>query len=157
MTPLRIIVGLLSAAVASVGFAIMFRVRRKHLFGMAIGGLLAYAVYLITGEHVPGEFFSNFLASIFAAVFCELCAQVLRAPVQIYLIPVLVPLFPGGSLYYAMDYLLDRNFSGFTENLLKTLGAALGIAGGIIVGLSTAKVILSVVRKKRKPKEKESE
>ena len=149
MTPLRIIVGLLSAAVASVGFAIMFRVRKKHLFAMGLCGMLAYGVYLLTGAYVPGEFFSNFLAAIFAAVSCELFAQFLRAPVQIYLIPVLVPLFPGGSLYYAMDHLLSRNFSGFTDSLLKTLGAALGIAGGVIVGLSFAKTVFLTIRKKK--------
>ncbi len=149
MTPVEIIVGLLAAAVASLGFAVMFRVRKKHLLAMAIGGLLSYAVYLITGQHVGGEFFSNLLASILAAVYCELCAQLLHAPVQIYLIPVLVPLFPGGSLYYAMYHLLGKDYTPFTEQLLKTLEASLGIAGGIIVGLSAIKMLLAFVARRR--------
>lgn len=150
MTPIQIIVGLLSAATASVGFALMFRVRKRHLLVMALGGILAYAVYLIVGKYLPGEFFSNLAASILAAVFCEICAQLLHAPVQIYLIPVLVPLFPGGSLYYAMYYLLGKDYDSFSASLLSTLEAALGIAGGILVGLAAIKMILTLVTRRKR-------
>ena len=152
MTPVQILIGLLSAAVASVGFAIMFRVRRRHWLSMAIGGILGYAVYLILKEHVDGEFFPNLIASVLAAVYCELCAHFLRAPVQIYLIPVLVPLFPGGSLYYSMYHLLLKDYPLFADYVIMTLEAALGIAGGIVAGLAAIKTLIALLRKLRKKK-----
>lgn len=145
----EIITGLLSAAVSSLGFAIVFRVRKKHLFATALGGALCYAIYLLVAQYVSGEFFSNFLGSLLAAIFCMICSRSLRAPVQIYLIPVLIPLFPGGSLYYAMYHLLAKDYALFSEFIVKTLEAALGIAGGMIVGLALANSTIALVRKIR--------
>lgn len=140
----EIIIGLLAAAFGSLGFALMFRVRFRHLWVTALGGLLCYLVYLLTKELTGGEFFPNLAAAILLAFYAELCAHKLRAPVQIYLIPVLVPLIPGGFLYYSMYYLLAMDYLLFTDYLLVTLETALGLAGGIVVGLAIANGFLSV-------------
>lgn len=144
---LEIMIELLSAAVSSLGFALMFRVRSRHLWVMALGGLLCDALYILTKEMTGGEFFPNLAAAILAAFFSEACAHKLRAPVQIYLIPVLVPLIPGGFLYYAMYHLLATDYSLFTDYLLVTLESAFGLAGGIIVGIAIANGFLSLRRR----------
>ena len=149
MTPIQIIVGLISAALSSFGFAILFRVRKKHLFATAVGGLLGYAIYLPVAEVMAGEFIPNFLGALLCAIFCTICSHGLRAPVQIYLIPVLIPLFPGGSLYYAMYYLLAKNYEVFSEYAIRTMESALGIAGGMLIGLAVAKLVHTVIRKFR--------
>lgn len=156
MTPIRILVGLLASAFSSLGFALFFRVRRRHLLATAIGGLLGYAVYLLVGEYVGGEFFSNFTAAFLTAFYCEACAKFLRAPVQIYLIPVLIPLFPGGSLYYSMYYLLAKDYAVFSEYIVMTLEAALGIAGGMVVGIAVAVFCFSRFRKNAAGKREKS-
>lgn len=148
----EIIIGLLAAAFSAFGFALMFRIRTRHLFVIAFGGLLSYAVYLFIQYFVKGEFFPNLAAAIVTAVFTELCAHKLRAPVQIYLIPILIPLFPGGFLYYTMYHLLSKDYELFTENLLFTLEAALALSGGIIIGLSLTNGFLSVLSRTRKKK-----
>lgn len=157
MTNTEILIGLLSAAASALGFAIMFRVRKKHLLAMAIGGALAYAVYLLVKEYTGGEFFPNLAAAILTAFFAEGCAHGLRAPAQIYLIPILVPLFPGGGLYYAMYYLLAKNYGRFVEYLLITLETALGLSGGIIVGLAIATAFVALLRALRAKKRKNTE
>lgn len=148
----EIIIGLLMAAFSALGFALMFRVRTRHLFVIAFGGILSYAVYLFVQYFVEGEFFPNLVAAIATAVFTELCAHRLRAPVQIYLIPMLIPLFPGGFLYYAMYHLLSKEYELFTENLLLTLEAAFALSGGIIVGIAVTNGFLSVRARIRKKK-----
>jgi uncharacterized membrane protein YjjB (DUF3815 family) len=153
MTPERLLTILLTPAISTFGFAVMFRVRMRHLPASTVGGILAYLFYLGAADLIPGEFFANFVAAFLAAIYCEICARVLRAPVQIYLIPVLVPLFPGGMLYYAMYYLVAQNYTLFTENLILTLEAAFGIAGGMIVGLAVTAAVLSLIRRIRKPKQ----
>ena len=153
MTPERLLTILLTPAISTFGFSVMFRVRMRHLPAATIGGILAYLYYLGADKIISGEFFPNFMAAFLVAIYCEICARVLRAPVQIYLIPVLVPLFPGGTLYYAMYYLVAQNYTLFTENLILTLEAAFGIAGGMIVGLAVAAAILSLIKRIRKPKQ----
>lgn len=147
MTVPEMIIGLLAAAVSALGFAVMFRVRAKHLLAVAVGGLFAYAAYLLVKELTGGEFFPNLVAAILTAFFTEACAHKLRAPVQIYLIPILVPLFPGGFLYYAMYHLLAKDYGLFVENLLITLETALGLSGGTIVGLAIATALIRLFRK----------
>ena len=147
MTFLEIVLGLLASGVSALGFALMFRVRPRHLLVIAIGGLLAYAIYLLVKEFTGGEFFPNLCAAVLSAFFSEACALKLRAPVQIYLIPILVPLFPGGFLYYAMYYLVAKNYELFVDNLLITMETALGLSGGIIVGLAVAMAFVSFLRK----------
>ncbi len=144
----KIIVGLIAAAFSALGFSIMFRVRARHLLVSAFGGLLAYAVYLPVQYFLGGEFFPNLAAAVITAFFAEFCAHKLRAPVQIYLIPMLVPLFPGGFLYYAMYYLLAEEYLLFTENLLFTLEAALALSGGMIIGLAITNGFLSYIRRR---------
>ena len=105
---------------------------------------------------IPGEFFPNFMAAFLVAIYCEICARILHAPVQIYLLPVLIPLFPGGMLYYAMYYLVAQNYALFTENLILTLEASFGLAGGMIVGLAVTTAILSLISRIRAPKQTKS-
>lgn len=143
----EIIIELIAAAFSSLGFALMFRVRLRHLWVIAIGGLLCDGIYLLLRGLAGGEFFPCLAAAIFSAFFSEACAHRLRAPVQIYLLPVLVALVPGGFLYYAMYHLLASDYALFTDYLLVTLETALGLAGGIVVGLAVANGFLSVRRR----------
>lgn len=144
---LEIFVGLLSAAFATLAFAIMFRVRKKHLPVSALGGLLVYAVYLIVGHFASGEFLPCLVGAFVIAIYSEGCARFLRAPVQIYMIPELVPLFPGGALYYSMFYLLSKDYVLFSEYLIMTLETALGLAGGVIVGIAVFETVVSFIKK----------
>ena len=147
-----IIIGLFGAAFSALGFALMFRVRKRHLFVIAFGGLLSYAVYIPVQYFFGGEFFPNLAAAIVTAVFAELCAHTLRAPVQIYLIPMLIPLFPGGFLYYTMYHLLSSEYVLFTKNLLFTLEAAFALSGGMIIGLAVTTGFLSIFSRMRRKK-----
>jgi uncharacterized membrane protein YjjB (DUF3815 family) len=142
----EVIVGLLSAVAGTVGFAMLFRVRPKFLFACAIGGFVAYAVYLITKNFVDGEFFPNVAAAVVTAVFSEICAHKLKAPVQLFTIPMLVPLMPGGALYYSMYYLLAKDTPLALKHAVITLETAFGLAGGVTVGITATAAVLVVIR-----------
>jgi uncharacterized membrane protein YjjB (DUF3815 family) len=142
----EVIVGLLSAVAGTVGFAMLFRVRPKFLFACAIGGFVAYAVYLLTKNFVDGEFFPNVAAAVVTAVFSEICAHKLKAPVQLFTIPSLVPLMPGGALYYSMYYLLAKDTPLALRHAVITLETAFGLAGGVTVGITATAAVLVVIR-----------
>ncbi len=128
-----LLVGLLSAAVGSLGFALIFRVRPRYLAPATLGGTLAYAVYFLLdllGLHI---FATNFFAAAVGALFSELCARALKAPSVVFLIPCIIPLVPGSLLYYTMSHLLAGAYDVSFTYLTGTLLTALGIAGGMIV------------------------
>ncbi len=137
---------LVMAATGTVGFSLQFCTRTRYLLPAAIGGALTYGVYLLILHFDADAFFlASFLSSIFAAAFSELCARVLRAPTLIFLTPCVVPIVPGGGLYYTMRALLDSS-ERLSEHFSKTLFITAGIAVGTML------VAIAVSSLKRKPK-----
>jgi len=123
---------LLSAPFGALGFAILFRVRPRHLPFAALGGLLSCGIYLLALQFGCGTLSANYLASFAMAMYSELLARILRAPSSVFLVPCAIPLVPGGGLLYTMSNLISRNFKAFFDYGKETLLAGLGIAGGIV-------------------------
>ena len=67
-------------------------------------------------------------------------ARVLKTPTTTFIITGLIPLIPGGSLYYTMTNAFSGNLQTFIEKGLYTLGLAGALAAGIIVTLGIAKI-----------------
>lgn len=132
MTIFELSVGLASAVVGSLGFALIFRLRPRYLVPAGIGGLLAYAVYLLFAELGWHIFATNFIASCASALYSELFARKMKAPTLLFSIPCIIPLVPGSLLYYAMSFLLKGNYASALSYFTDTVLTAVGIAGGMI-------------------------
>jgi uncharacterized membrane protein YjjB (DUF3815 family) len=120
-------------ALGSFGFSIIFNIRGKKIILAILGGALSYTAYLIAYHFYQDPVPSILLATIIADVFAEICARLFKAPVIILLVPMLIPLIPGGDLYYAMQHFVFsemEEFSMTTKLVVEEMGA---IAGGIIV------------------------
>lgn len=134
LTPLlQDLVQLLTGAIGSVGFALIFRLRGRYLPLAAIGGLLNWGGYLLL-FHLTGHlFFSCLVSSMAAALYAELLARRLRAPATLFLVPAVIPSIPGSNLYYTMQAAVRGNYALVGENAIGTLKWAFGIAGGISI------------------------
>lgn len=132
MTISELFVGLLSAFLGSLGFALIFRLRPRYLFPACIGGLLAYAVYLLGIELDWHIFATNFIAACIAALYSELFARKMKAPTLLFSIPCIIPLVPGSLLYYSMSSLLKGNYAAALSYFTDTVLTSIGIAGGMI-------------------------
>lgn len=156
MNVTALLIGLISSAVGSLGFALIFRVRPKYLVPATLGGTLGFAVYFLfdwLGFHI---FATNFLAAVATAIFSEICARVLKAPTVVFSIPCIIPLVPGSLLYYTMSHLLEGKYTESLSYLSKTLLTALGIAGGLIV-VSVLVNISTYVHARHLSKKRENE
>ena len=135
----------ISSLIGTVGFALIFKISPKKLPVVAIGGLVTYFFYAFTFFLVQSaelnELFATFIASLFMALFSEICARIIRAPAVVFLFPCAIPIVPGGALYRSMYSLLTKNNEGFITNLSITGQVILGIA----LGLSVASMIWGVV------------
>ena len=122
-----------------MSFCFIFQVR-KPLFMVLCSaiGAISWWVYLLT-EPLGSETARFFTATIVVSVLAEVLARVLKAPATIFLIIGIIPLVPGGGLYYTMDYLLDKNFPMFSQAGLQTASTAAAIAVG-------ASMVTSMVR-----------
>ena len=124
----------LMGCIGSVGFAVLFNIRGRKLLLAAGGGALAWAVYLACTCNGLDIFAGLFLAS-------ELLARAVKAPVIMLLVPMLIPLIPGGDLYYMMSFLVRGQYEAFGQYAQRVLTEAGAIALGIICVASLMNII----------------
>lgn len=76
---------LLSAALGSVGFGLIFNLNRRYLPAAGVGGLLAWLAYLLAANTLHSVFLANLLAGFCAALYAEILARCCNAPLYAFL------------------------------------------------------------------------
>lgn len=132
---------LATAFTGSLGFALFFRVNRKHLLYASLGGFLAWAVYLLAGNWLAGDTLRYLLASMALTIYTEILTHYKKAPATVFLVPGAIPLFPGGALYDTMCAAVEQQWHTFAAMGKYTLLLATAIALGIICTMSVMQVL----------------
>ena len=134
----------ITAFVASVAFAILFRVNKKHLVWAGIGSILTFAIYYLLDDDL---FLAAIVSAIFTALYSEISARVHKAPSLVFLITGVIPTVPGRYLYTTMRCLVEQDWMLALSYFLDTMKIAIGIAAGV-VGVSICWSLTSDVIKK---------
>ena len=141
---------LVTSFLGTAGFAILFRIRLRHLPAAILGGGLTYAIYFVVTQLSASVFAAAFVASACSALYSEILARVKRAPAVVFLLPCAIPIVPGGSLYRAMVQLISQNFAGAWQYLLETLKVGIGIAGGMVAVSLMVQLFVAVLTQRKK-------
>lgn len=146
------IVPILMAAVGSVSFGMFFGIISKKLIVSALGGALSWSVYLIGMHFDISEPICYALGAAAGTLFSEILARIVKTPVTLFIITSVIPLVPGGALYYTMLALLQGNQETFLLKGSYTLSAAGAMALGMFASTMLFKMIFSslfLLRKKK--------
>ena len=143
------VIQIITGFIGSLGFAILFNVRGKKMLFAALGGLLSWGIFVLLGFAIESEAVRYFIVAALISLYAEVMARVLRTPTTTFIMTALIPLIPGGSLYYTMAYALESDLTRFFEKGVDTLQLALALALGVIVAAAAAKIVF------RKPYRKE--
>jgi uncharacterized membrane protein YjjB (DUF3815 family) len=146
-----IIIKIIAGTIATLGFAILFRLKPSHWPFAMLDGLFACICYFAFTELFGGNFLPNLLAAFAASVFADLFARLCKAPSTVFILPGCIALVPGGTLYYAMSNLLSENREMALEYFLITLTIGIAIGGGIIAA-SLLRVTIQAISRKLKRK-----
>ena len=139
-----------AAFLGSIGFAVVLKMKGKQIVLAGIGGGVTWLVYLLMQNYIDGYFVPYLIASIFVGIYAEIMARVNKAPATIFLTAAAVPLIPGGSLYYTMLGIVEKDSAAFSENGIAALTIALAISlGFVIVALSNKYINIFLKRKTR--------
>ncbi len=130
MTP--VVLKIIAGVIATLGFAIIFKVKPSLLPLVVLDGLVACLGYFLLTPLFDGDFLPNFLSAFAAALCAEIFARIGKSPTTVFIIPGCIALVPGGSLYYAMSNFLSSNYDLATEKFLVALTVGIAIGGGII-------------------------
>ena len=128
---------------ACVGFTLLFNIRGWGIPITCAGGALGWLIYLLFGKTIPAAL----LASAFIGVYAEIAARLRRCPVTGYVLVALLPLVPGGGIYYAMRQMLSQDMDQARITLLETFGMATALAIGSMLSSSVFRASWSYVKR----------
>ena len=92
------LIQLVTAFTGSLGFALLFHVRKEKLLLASLGGLLAWGVYLLMGLVSDQEVVRYFAASVVLTVYAECLARVVKCPATLFLVTASIPLISAQAL-----------------------------------------------------------
>ena len=142
------IIQLITGFIGSFCFAILFHLRGMRLVVSALGGLFSWAMYLLLGCVISSEALCYFLVAVSISLYSEIMARILKTPAAPVVTTSLIPLIPGGSLYYTMSSAFESNFTMFLEKAVSTLKLACALALGIIVVTAISQFLFRRIKQK---------
>ena len=132
MTVSQIVTVILTGTVGTLGFTLLFRLRKRLIVWAVLGGCLTTALYVVCLHLFTHAFFQNLIPALFATVYAEVLARLTKSPTTPYIACAIIPLVPGGKLYYTMSYFVTGDMALFRAELNQTARTAAGLAVGII-------------------------
>jgi len=138
------LIQIITAFLGSIGFAVLFNIKKNNIILSGIGGFLAWGIYLIFKYFLGNDAVCYFFAAIFANIYAEIIARVRKTPAVTILIVSMVPLIPGGALYYTMRYAFRGEWDMFFNHGLYTIQLSISLALGVIVVSTVLKMFFSI-------------
>lgn len=149
MTATQIVVQLITGMLGSLGFALLFGLKKQYLISAALGGLLSWGLYLLGMNLFGNIFLACFLASAFCALYSEIIARLQKAPTTLFFITSVVPLIPGSTLYYTCSNAVIRDWGNAKHFANLTLQYALAIAAGSCVVWAITLTVENIKKNKK--------
>ncbi|MBZ9608099.1 threonine/serine exporter family protein [Clostridium estertheticum] len=132
------------AFLSSLSFGILFNIRGKNLVIAALGGGISWFTYLLASRLQASIVFSLFLASMVGSIYSEIMARIYKNPVTIFVICAIIPLVPGGGMYYSTLEAVKGNFNAALSKGAETLFSAISIAIGIVFVSSISSIFKKI-------------
>jgi uncharacterized membrane protein YjjB (DUF3815 family) len=128
------------AAAATAAFALLFGLRSVDIILAALGAALGRAVF----QFFPiggSEAIASFFAALAAGLYSETAGWFRRRPATAYMIASIIPLVPGGGMYYTMLRTFEGDSSRSLEEGLTTLMVAFSLAVGLAISNAAGRLI----------------
>lgn len=148
----EILIKLLTAALGSLGFALLCHVEGKKLLVASVGGALNCGFYLLLLGAYENYAIACFFTALIISAIAEVLARIWKTPVLTLLVPMLVSLIPGGNLYYSMLYLIQSNMESFRIYSQRLIYEAGAIAFGIILVACFMQTFLKILKHYKRKK-----
>jgi len=133
LTLLENIYQIVLAFIGSIGFAMALNAKRSRILAGGIGGAFSWGIYLFC-EYISLSIFASSVASAsFSYLYSGILSKIQKAPITVFFAPTIIPLLPGGGLYYTIYSLIEENNEHFYLYGKETLHTSLGLVVGFII------------------------
>ena len=137
------ILQIIAAGLAGCGFAVMFHIKPKYLPLIFVGSALSWLVFLTAYQLWGIRSIAMITAAAAMTVYSEIFARVVHMPVSVIYTPIMVPLIPGGNLYFCVRGFVTGSHEDFVEYGGLLLEDTLGIVLGSLMILTFVSAIIS--------------
>ena len=126
---------------AVLSFGLVLEMPRKYLGWSGLTGGVCWLVYLVVKAGTGSMILGAFLSSLSVALMGHLFARIFRAPVSVFLVPGILPLVPGTSIYNSVYYVIRNSREESMYYLVETLQIAGAIALAVFLMDSVFKLV----------------
>ncbi|MEQ8153854.1 MAG: threonine/serine exporter family protein [Clostridiaceae bacterium] len=123
---------IITVIISTLGFGIIFNIKGKNLIFASLGGGLGWLAYKLSFHALNSLPLSFFISAIIFSSYSEILARILKTPVTTFIICALIPLVPGGGMYYTMYEIVKGNIDQSLQLGINTLTSAGALSLGII-------------------------
>jgi len=139
------------AAIATAGFAVLFNLRGRDIPLASAGGALGWALFAWASRAAQSEAVGYFCAAAALGLWAEVLGAALRRPATVYVICGIIPLVPGGGMYYTMLEYVKGSAWFALKTGLEAVQAAGAIAAGLAVSHAVSRLLSLRALGRRKP------
>lgn len=129
---MNIFIQVVGAFAAAAALSIIFNIPKKLIFAVGTVSALGWLCYLLCLFRV-NIVFATFFASLLVALLANVFAKTLHAPTTVIMIPGLLPMVPGVSIYRVVYYLLHNESEQVRLYLVETLQIVAMIVFAILI------------------------
>lgn len=138
----------LACFIGCIGFSILFNIHGPGGLLCAFGGVLTWAIYLLTLHLCSDDISAYFCATLFASLYAEIMARIRKYPAISYLVVSAFPLIPGAGVYYSMNHAVRGEMDLFVSRGTHTLAIASVMAVGILLTATVVRMISDRIARK---------
>lgn len=110
------------------------------MIAAATGGMLSW-VFFVACAPLGNDLAQYLISTIIVSAYAEIMARVFKAPVTGFLTIGILPLVPGGGIYYTMEHCVLGETDLFIETGIHTLAIAGALAIGVLVVSSMVRLV----------------
>ena len=138
------VIQLITGAIGSVAFGLLFHMKTKYLPLAAAGSFLSWLVFLFGKSLWGSVFLPALLAGFIADVYAEILARICKETSTSFFVTSVIPLIPGSTLYYCMSSIVEGNPMQALKYGRDTFLFAFGIAAGMSIAWAICYFLRSI-------------
>lgn len=133
--------------ITSLCFGVFLSIPKVDLIVGGIIGGISWALYVFL-MRLSGEIIlPYFISTLTIGLLGNISSKITKRPTFLYMLPGIIPLVPGYSLYYTMFYIVTEDYSLALHKGIETLFIAFSISSGLIVSESLKKILNNLLKK----------
>ena len=133
---MRYVIEFVVSILSSIGFGLVFSVPKRALLVSGINGGFGWIIFKLILNNTNNIYLATFLSALLISSVSEVQARKFRFPAAIFIIPGVINLCPGETIYNTMSFFINNQSQEAIASFYKAIAIAGSIAFGVLLASS---------------------